>query len=422
MKILWLVNVILPQIADSIGCEAQSIGGWLVKLSQRLAQTDGIELTVIFPHHFSAEVLEGKTVDGYAFFGFPTKRAVATNYNQQEEKLFVQILAKQLPDIVHIWGTEYIHSLEMFRAFSNPAKCIVSLQGIISYISKYYMADLPHRVKYSSTIRDILRNDRLWQQQKRFEKRGIYEQKLLREAQNVIGRTDWDRAICQILNPQCKYFKCNEILRESFYSNQWSLDECERYSVFVSQGNYPIKGLHHMIEALADIVKVYPKAKLYVAGTELYRDDNFVGRIKISGYGRYIMKLIRQYHLEDSVFFIGNLSEGEMCNQFLKSHVFAMPSAIENSPNSLGEAMLLGMPCVAADVGGISSMFVHGKDGFLYQANAPYMLAYYIKRIFACDTLCYELSEVAKKRAKTVFNVGKNVVKYLGVYHEIVSE
>ena len=52
-----------------------------------------------------------------------------------------------------------------------------------------------------------------------------------------------------------------------------------------------------------------------------------------------------------------------MKDRFLKSHMYLCPSAIENSPNSLGEAMLLGVPCVAADVGGISSIFENGKDG-----------------------------------------------------------
>jgi len=54
-----------------------------------------------------------------------------------------------------------------------------------------------------------------------------------------------------------------------------------------------------------------------------------------------------------------------MKEQYLKSFTYVCCSTIENSPNSLGEAMLLGMPCVAADVGGISSIFTDGADGIL---------------------------------------------------------
>ena len=43
-----------------------------------------------------------------------------------------------------------------------------------------------------------------------------------------------------------------------------------------------------------------------------------------------------------------------------------LPSSCENSPNSLGEAMLLGMPCVASNAGGIPDMLAAGREGLLY--------------------------------------------------------
>ena len=55
-----------------------------------------------------------------------------------------------------------------------------------------------------------------------------------------------------------------------------------------------------------------------------------------------------------------------MKERYLKSGLFVCCSAIENSPNSLGEAMLLGLPCVTADVGGIKSIFDADKDGIMY--------------------------------------------------------
>jgi len=54
-------------------------------------------------------------------------------------------------------------------------------------------------------------------------------------------------------------------------------------------------------------------------------------------------------------------------DKYLRSGLYVCCSANENSPNSLGEAMLLGMPCVAANVGGIPDLFHGETDGILYE-------------------------------------------------------
>lgn len=80
--------------------------------------------------------------------------------------------------------------------------------------------------------------------------------------------------------------------------------------------------------------------------------------------------------------FTGILSEEKMIEQYLKSNVFVLPSVIENSSNSLGEAMLLGMPCVATNTGGTMDILEHKKEGFLYPYTEPAMCADYISRYF----------------------------------------
>jgi len=71
--------------------------------------------------------------------------------------------------------------------------------------------------------------------------------------------------------------------------------------------------------------------------------------------------------LQDVISFTGRLTAEEMKAQYLKSGLYVCCSSNENSPNSLGEAMLLGVPCVAAAVGGIPDLFEGGVDGILYE-------------------------------------------------------
>ena len=55
-----------------------------------------------------------------------------------------------------------------------------------------------------------------------------------------------------------------------------------------------------------------------------------------------------------------------MKEAYLKSQAFVCPSTMENSPNSLGEAMILGVPVVTTDIGGITTM-MEPDEGTIYE-------------------------------------------------------
>lgn len=92
--------------------------------------------------------------------------------------------------------------------------------------------------------------------------------------------------------------------------------------------------------------------------------------------------MLKKYNIQERFEFEGFLSADEMKQLLLESNVFVCPSSIENSPNSLGEAMILGVPCVASDVGGISDMLTHNEEGFLYPFDDSYKMAFYIRKTF----------------------------------------
>jgi glycosyltransferase involved in cell wall biosynthesis len=122
------------------------------------------------------------------------------------------------------------------------------------------------------------------------------------------------------------------------------------------------------------------------------------------------------------VVFTGILDEKQMCERYLKSHVFVCPSSIENSPNSLGEAMILGVPCVASDVGGVIDLLTHREEGFVYQTDAPYMLAHYVCEIFANDDLALQFSKKARIHAIKTHNKEENTKRMMEIYREIIGQ
>ena len=254
------------------------------------------------------------------------------------------------------------------------------------------------------------------------KRRGMTEISTIKAVGHVIGRTDWDEACTKEINPRVQYHFCNESLRDSFYSGNWEYQNCEKHSIFMSQAATPIKGLHFMLRAMPEILKNYPDAHLYIAGNDLTKTDSLYGKLKISSFAKYIKRLISEYNLEEKVTFTGSLTEQKMKERFLKCNVFVSPSTIENSPNSLGEAMLLGVPCISSDVGGVKNMLVHNLEGYIYQADAPYMIAYYVKKVFNEADCALIISKNAKSHAGKTHNRDENLKMLLKIYRELYEQ
>lgn len=424
MKILWLCNIPLPEYSEKIGISKTSGGGWLTGLKNDLRNNLNIELNICFPQN-KIEVIKELNIDSVNYFAVPRKISDVTKIDNSTEKHFQNIIDKVNPDIIHIWGTEFSHTLSMMNVCEKNNlldRTIISIQGLVSVCVNHYLADLPDRILKRFTIRDFLKQDNILQQKEKFRKRGIFEIEALKKAQHIIGRTDWDKACISQINLNTKYHFCNETLRGEFYKHQWNYKECEKYSIFISQATYPIKGLHYMLKALPEIIKKYPKTKLYVAGGDIIKADSLKEKLKISSYGKYLKELIEKMQLKNYVIFTGNLDEKKMCERFLKSNVFVLASSIENSPNSLGEAMILGVPVISSDVGGVKNMLNHNEDGFIYQHNATYMLAYYVKTLFQNIELAETFSNNSKIHAKVTHSKEINSNRIIEIYKKIIGE
>lgn len=424
MRVLWLCNIMLPAIARELGMAASNKEGWLTGLAGQLiqkTQENHIELGICFPVGKGGVPVQG-TADGIRFFGFAEDTGHPERYDKGLENRLMPILEEYQPDIVHIFGTEFPHTLAMTRCVKNKGRILIGIQGICSKIADSYTADLPKAVVRRFLIRDILRWDNIAQQQKKFVKRGKMETEALCNAGHVTGRTAWDREAAAFLAPAAVYHPMNETLRPEFYGAKWRLSECEKYSVFVSQGNYPVKGLHYLLSALPDILKQFPQTKVYVAGDEITRYGTLKEKIKIGSYGKYCLKLIKDAGLAEKVIFLGRLNSEEMRERYRKSHVYLSASSIENSSNSVGEAMLLGMPAVSSAVGGIPSMLEHEKEGLLYPPGDKDALVSCICRMFADDAFAVSCGENAASRAAVTHDPAANYRRLIEIYNKIAEQ
>jgi glycosyltransferase involved in cell wall biosynthesis len=192
-------------------------------------------------------------------------------------------------------------------------------------------------------------------------------------------------------------------------------------SIFLSQATYPIKGLHQVIQAVALLKKEFPDLTIRVAGQNITDTDGFWKKLKISGYGSYIRKLLKKYDLQKQINFTGILSEDEMVREYQNAHLFISPSSIENSSNSVGEAQLIGTPTIASYVGGIPDLIIHGKTGLLYQFEEVEMLAENIRIILTNNKLANHLSRNGIEAAAKRHNRQANLSQTIDIYKEVLA-
>lgn len=410
MKILWITNTEIPLVSVALNKSCSVFGGWLDWLSRKLVQ-EGHEMTFLYP---SSKKVQYK---GNRFSAYSTTI-------QEFEKVTEELLTSKGFDVINCFGTEGQHIEGFLNAIVKEhieGKVLVSIQGLAYAYSFHFAPMLPPFVLYGLNIHDMLLGSIL-QQKKKLAKQGNVEKKLLEKVSYVGGRTFWDKMAVEIINPNLHYHVCHEALRDVFYDGaMWNPSKMEKGSIFVSQSYYPLKGFHFLLEALVFVKKYYPRIKVYTTGYDLL-GNSFKGKLKMSGYKRYLRNLIHKNQLEKNVCFLGQLSASEMHDKYLSSNVFVSCSSIENSSNSIGEAMILGCPVITSNVGGSPSLIHHEKDGLLYQYDAPYLLAGYILKVLLDDSYALQLGKEAHLAAEK-FNDRDQVYKdYLAVYSEIMKK
>lgn len=411
MRILWLCNLMPGKVREALEGKPNAGGLWVDSVLAGLRR-EGQTIRVLCPGDGNRGALDEKC----SFLSF--REGLPYVYLPELEQLFEGEIQAFQPEVIHIWGTEYGHTLAMVNA---AEKCgmlqhtAVSIQGLCSVYAGHYAEGVPYRVQRGSTFRDLVRQDNILQQQKKFTLRGKLEVEALQKVRHIIGRTRWDSACTHAVNPQAEYHFCNETLREAFYTGTWRYEGCQKHRIFASSCAYPIKGFHYLLEAFGSVHQDYPDAVLAVPG----RSFLTASRIRRTNYQKYLGQLAQRYGVAEKIEFLGSLSAQEMKREYGKANVFVLPSTIENSPNSLGEAMLLGTPCVAADVGGVTDLMKMDREGFVYPSTECYMLADSIDRVFRMEDKAEEMGQAAREHAAKTHDMERNLKTLLEIYRRI---
>lgn len=412
MDIIWITNFPLPVVQEALGLERNPKEGWLVQLSKAIGHNENINLVVLSPSN-DIDKEDDRIIDGIRYITYPV------SYIKKRIASFFQEVKKSItPDIIHIQGSENAYGAEWVNA-CGAEHVVVSIQGMPSVYERYFKAGISDSVWWRfTTLGDIIKFGNIISLHSNMVKRGLREKELISSVHHVIGRTDWDKAHCWAINPDAQYYLCNETLRKAFYEHKWEYSGCSPHTIFISQATLPLKGAHQVLKAMRFVKKIFPDVTLKIALCVNIDKSSFMNRLKRRNYGAYLNHLIHEYDLGKNVCVLGKLDEHEMLNAYLSSNVFVSPSSIENSPNSLGEAQILGMPTIASYVGGTDNIGDNGKATALYRYEEVEMLAYKLVQLFT-EGPNYEQLSYARNLAIERHDLDSNVRKLLQIYESI---
>lgn len=417
MRVLWICSS--PALGASLLGSANSlVGGWVAELEGALRRHGGVELAVAFPwDQADVDRLEN---GNHAYLPFPSyprgsrlRRLLADLSCRLEPEGEVEHLERVVelsrPDLVHVWGTEAFYGL---IAEHCGLPVLIELQGLRNPCVEAYCSGLSRLdlLRYGSRKR-LLNGRSLLHTYYRYRRSAARERRILARARYVSGRTDWDRMVAAVLAPGARYFHSDRVLRPPFYPAEWRPRSPAGGLRLVStlRGN-AYRGIETVARCAALLGERLGGLRWTLVGV---RRGEEVHRLVERKLGLRFERL--------GIELAGRQPADEVVRQLLAADAFVLPSRIENSPNSLCEAMLIGMPVVATRVGGIPSLVADGEEGLLVPPGDPWALAGAALRLVAEPDLGERLGAAARRRALRRHDPEAVAATVVGIYRQVVD-
>ena len=134
---------------------------------------------------------------------------------------------------------------------------------------------------------------------------------------------------------------------------------------------YERKGIKYLLEALSLLNEEVDT--LHIVGKYEEQDIYYIE----------LQSIIAQHHLGNRVYFHGRISDSDLKQFYRSADVFVLPSLWEGFGFVLQEAMIVGLPIIATNVGSIPELIVDNENGILVPARDSNALAQAISYLYA---------------------------------------
>ena len=417
MRVLWIggSGLYVPSHASHGGYNG---GGWVASVQKEIMKCADITLGIGFCQDGEPEkvVQDGVTYYPVAHHVKSGKDKIIDLWKIHDvrrdevlwpyyEERFKKVIDDFKPDVIHIFGSELYQGLAARVTSHIPT--VLHIQGLLSLYIYIYLTPGISAWQYYMSGKGLKGKYHNYQYLAYWHRSVHREKAILRAVPHVIGRTDWDRQAMAVINPKARYHYGGEVLREVFYEERERMMPAK--PVITSTISFPTYKGYDVILKVADILK---------NDMQLDFEWNVFGNVQ----PEFMEKHLGLRHDDLNIRLRGVASAETIHDSLLHSTMYFHPSYVENSPNSVGEAQLTGIPVVASRVGGTDSMVEHGKTGFLYPVTDPYMAAYYIGRLIGDNEENVNIGRQAREVALMRHDKKKIVEELLKTYEDMLID
>lgn len=233
-------------------------------------------------------------------------------------------------------------------------------------------------------------------------------QRVLTRAQMVISTSAYDmKAVGNLIRGQRAYIP-NPVSSE-FYERNWNNSNGYRKILFVGS-ILPRKNIAGIIRAFGTVRSRLDKAQL-----------TFIGPTLDPLYASNLQELVGRLKLGDSIEFLGHVDNTMLLDQMRSCSLLVLFSREETSPMVIAQAMAVGKPVVASNVGGIPEMIQDGYTGFLVKSGDEEALGIRLVELMQSPDLCYRMGQNAREVATCRFAPAIIAKKTIEAYRRAIE-
>ena len=317
-----------------------------------------------------------------------------------------KVIADFKPDIIHCFGTEWPFGL-IADEVSVPV--VVHMQGFVNIyaLSSSMCCRLSDRLKYHHY--NPFAFFHYWHRSLKANSSNRREQKIMRCNKYFMGRTEWDKNIVRYYSPGAKYFHCEEAIRPEIVHSKirWHFSPRKKMRIVTISSASSLKG-----------------NDLILRTAKLLKDFGFDFEWRIAGSKEtfnFFESIIGLKHSDLNIELIGFVNAEKVACELSEADVYVHTAIIDNSPNSLCEAQLIGCPVLATNVGGIPQLVDNGKTGILFPFNEPHTLAFLLMNIHGDRTLLENISHNEIQVSHARHNEQKIMQTLSSIYSDIIK-